>query len=821
MDTKLEARGQFPATFPETFKNFFEMMNEDEDHVEIFANLLEDKVIPRQNKSMYSQRQRCGGSLRSHSSGERNSERERNRDRDKGRSNLQQQQQYPNPLQQQMSHKPRSRSGSISDMSQGDGLPASVGYGNRFSGSGVVVVGRSDSFRMNRQPRQSLSVSSSGIDHIGYGDSCPDGGGSLIDVAGRGEQPMHAERDCGASLGKSGNLLCKHIKYCCLHQPTQQSPAVDGQQQSLPCDAVASCSGNKLQRLGPDGEDNSTSLRIGAPPIPPHALTPRHTSATLDSALDFLYTTCDENDALNGSPTVPVPSPAPHQLAYNVLKPILKQPQPQQQHQLPAPIQSQAVIYHHQHQQQQPTQSVHHRILPTPPTRSGLGAFHTREAALQRVQHQSGLGSRSNLNANYGGYNMAEQHQQPHQQQNQAQQKLVHLPYNRDKDRDVCIPGDGGRELPTSPTTPTRSSYGDFLNAAHPSTSRSHRNQKSPILSRRRSSSIASNLLHTDHGFCSVPVGNEDLVRSTNTRDRGGVLTFQQAMSGAVSPQYGGILVGTGGPGGSGTGGNFISEFGSGHLGACSSTLTLAAVAEDATTSGPEATDSPPADSSDEITSFRSRTAVPCATNASNAAIIANATNVATKIQNQSQQYYLPTQRERGVGEVAAATSYGTALPSGPSGSVAMGSRMAQKQRMRTSSMPAESRKPRLADTRRAAIHCGDLDMEYYRLRSFSITSHGVCNLGDSLRSRRSRSINSVTSNGTSNSGMDRHNSNASRTSADVIDENKDPSKPGQTQAEQIPAYKIAMLGACSVGKTTLTYQFTTSDYICAYDLSL
>lgn len=43
MDTKL-AQGQFPATFPETFKNFFEMMNEDEDHVELFANLLEDKV---------------------------------------------------------------------------------------------------------------------------------------------------------------------------------------------------------------------------------------------------------------------------------------------------------------------------------------------------------------------------------------------------------------------------------------------------------------------------------------------------------------------------------------------------------------------------------------------------------------------------------------------------------------------------------------------------------------------------------------------------------------------------------------------------------
>lgn len=43
MDAKL-AQGQFPATFPETFKNFFAMMNEDEDHVELFANLLEDKV---------------------------------------------------------------------------------------------------------------------------------------------------------------------------------------------------------------------------------------------------------------------------------------------------------------------------------------------------------------------------------------------------------------------------------------------------------------------------------------------------------------------------------------------------------------------------------------------------------------------------------------------------------------------------------------------------------------------------------------------------------------------------------------------------------
>jgi GTPase SAR1 family protein len=31
----------------------------------------------------------------------------------------------------------------------------------------------------------------------------------------------------------------------------------------------------------------------------------------------------------------------------------------------------------------------------------------------------------------------------------------------------------------------------------------------------------------------------------------------------------------------------------------------------------------------------------------------------------------------------------------------------------------------------------------------------------------------------------------------------------------------VAMLGASGVGKTALTCQFTTSEYICAYDTSL
>lgn len=48
-------------------------------------------------------------------------------------------------------------------------------------------------------------------------------------------------------------------------------------------------------------------------------------------------------------------------------------------------------------------------------------------------------------------------------------------------------------------------------------------------------------------------------------------------------------------------------------------------------------------------------------------------------------------------------------------------------------------------------------------------------------------------------------------------------SSSAQTKGEEDKnvAYKIAMLGDSAVGKSSLTYQFTTSEYICAYDLSL
>lgn len=47
------------------------------------------------------------------------------------------------------------------------------------------------------------------------------------------------------------------------------------------------------------------------------------------------------------------------------------------------------------------------------------------------------------------------------------------------------------------------------------------------------------------------------------------------------------------------------------------------------------------------------------------------------------------------------------------------------------------------------------------------------------------------------------------------------PQNESMKNKKSVPAFKIAMLGASGVGKTALTYQFTTSEYICAYDLSL
>ncbi|XP_011313696.1 GTP-binding protein RAD isoform X2 [Fopius arisanus] len=87
-----------------------------------------------------------------------------------------------------------------------------------------------------------------------------------------------------------------------------------------------------------------------------------------------------------------------------------------------------------------------------------------------------------------------------------------------------------------------------------------------------------------------------------------------------------------------------------------------------------------------------------------------------------------------------------------------------------------------------------DEDEESYRLRSFSLTSKGVVNRGDSFRRRRSRS-NSLAPN-----------------------DNTETDLKNVQQAKRIISYTVGMLGARGVGKTALISQFMTSECINAYD---
>ncbi|XP_076244771.1 rad, Gem/Kir family member 3 [Calliopsis andreniformis] len=84
-------------------------------------------------------------------------------------------------------------------------------------------------------------------------------------------------------------------------------------------------------------------------------------------------------------------------------------------------------------------------------------------------------------------------------------------------------------------------------------------------------------------------------------------------------------------------------------------------------------------------------------------------------------------------------------------------------------------------------------DEDSYRLRSFSLTSKGIVNRGDSFRRRRSRS-NSLAP-------------------ADVENEEN-----RSAPAKDITSYTVAMLGTRGVGKTALISQFMTSECINAYD---
>ncbi|XP_050442120.1 GTP-binding protein RAD-like [Adelges cooleyi] len=127
--------------------------------------------------------------------------------------------------------------------------------------------------------------------------------------------------------------------------------------------------------------------------------------------------------------------------------------------------------------------------------------------------------------------------------------------------------------------------------------------------------------------------------------------------------------------------------------------------------------------------------------------------------------------------------------------------------------------------------------LEEYRLRSFSITASGVCNLGDFVRYAPPNNV--VASNQrlpvakrdscpASVSGSPIHQNAAAAAAAHTVcTEFSRFRKPSTALINKFKAndtvesYKVALLGAPGVGKTTISVQFSTSEYICVYDTSI
>ncbi|XP_017769598.1 PREDICTED: uncharacterized protein LOC108557553 isoform X2 [Nicrophorus vespilloides] len=111
------------------------------------------------------------------------------------------------------------------------------------------------------------------------------------------------------------------------------------------------------------------------------------------------------------------------------------------------------------------------------------------------------------------------------------------------------------------------------------------------------------------------------------------------------------------------------------------------------------------------------------------------------------------------------------------------------------------------------------VEEEYYRLRHFSITGKGVVNRGDSLKSRRSRSNNSVASSNSSTEQLPSAvSAGSARTSATC---SLASSRESSTSVPGPSPYRVLMLGGPAVGKSSLVSQFMTSEYLHAYDTSI
>lgn len=136
--------------------------------------------------------------------------------------------------------------------------------------------------------------------------------------------------------------------------------------------------------------------------------------------------------------------------------------------------------------------------------------------------------------------------------------------------------------------------------------------------------------------------------------------------------------------------------------------------------------------------------------------------------------------------------------------------------RPRTCSMPSRSsfRKPHHQELQRALLRLNiETDTETYTVRSFKMNSKGVIiKRTDSMRSRSTNSI-------VSSEGDMCPLSPVSQTSSSVSRESVGTS-PCSTAASGMFPCRVMVVGAPDVGKTALTQQFMTSEYLGGFDTS-
>ncbi|XP_021342146.1 uncharacterized protein LOC110442729, partial [Mizuhopecten yessoensis] len=131
--------------------------------------------------------------------------------------------------------------------------------------------------------------------------------------------------------------------------------------------------------------------------------------------------------------------------------------------------------------------------------------------------------------------------------------------------------------------------------------------------------------------------------------------------------------------------------------------------------------------------------------------------------------------------------------------------------RPRTSSLPTKNtyKKPNLGSLRHTSEGCGDDDdPDFYRLRTFELTSKGIVNRGDSLRSR---STNSIMSSGSEMGCLSRTSSSLSQGSFG--------NSTGSGGA--VVPFRVLVVGPEGTGKSCMVRQFTTSEYLGGFDTSL